>query len=421
MAPSSRASANSWRRWAMSKLERVQGEVAAGFEPVREAFAHSLAARDQLGAACCIHSHGRVVVDLWGGWQDRQRRRSWQRDTLLLVFSLTKGMTGLAAAVAVSRGLFRYEEPVATIWPEFAAMCPGFGKDRVTVGQLLSEQAGVAAIDLRLDALVMADQARLAGAIAVQKPNWTPGDHSGNHSYTLGWLASELIRRRDPKRRSLGRFFHDEIAAPLSADFWIGLPAEIDRDRLARIEGFNLLQVLLHIGPLPWRMVLGLLWPWSLPFRALNNPLLLHGPSQLDDERYRGIELGAIGGIGSARALATIYAEFASGGQRLGLASEVLQQLSAGHAPPRLGIYDQVLKADLAYSYGLEKPSANWEYAPSRSAFGTFAVGGSFAFADPEHQIGYAWVTNKLGLHKWDDPRELAVREAFFACIKKKG
>lgn len=396
-------------------VKPVKGHVAAGFEPVQRAFELVLAASPDMGAACAIHYNGECVVDLWGGVSDPARGALWDRDTLVLVYSLTKGMTGLACAVAVSRGLFDYDEPIGDVWPEFA----GGGKEAMTVGAVLSEQAGVAAIDLKLTAANMGDQAAIAAAIARQPPNWPPGEWAGNHSFTLGWLGGELIRRRDPAGRSLGRFFADEIAAPLGVDFFIGLPDDVERERIARIKGFTLFDLIVRHTDMPWSLVFGLMWPWSLAFRALNNPLLPSGPGALDAEAYRRIELGAVGGISNARAIAAIYQEFGGGGKRLGIRPEVIERLQAGYPPPRRGTIDRIFGVDLAYALGLEKPDAGWRFAPSSSAYGTFAVGGSFAFADPRDRVAYAWVTNRLGTHKRDDPRELAVRTAFYHCVGK--
>ena len=392
----------------------VRGSVAPGFEPVADAFCANFSVRGDHGCACAIHWQGEVVVDLWGGWKDQAGTARWNEDTLLLVYSLTKGMTGLAAAVAVSQGLFSYDQRVVEVWPEFGA----HGKAAVTIGELLSEQAGIAAIDLKLSLSNMGDQPAIAAAIASQRPNWTPGDWAGNHSYTLGWLACELIQRCDPAGRTLGQFFAEEIAGPLGAEFYIGLPKQVARDRLARINGFSFIDMFTKHTDMPWSMVFALIWPWSLSFRALNNPFLLRGPSQIDSEPYREIELGAIGGIGSARAMAAIYNEFATGGKKLGLRHELLETLAAGFAKPAHGMRDKVIGMEVYYSFGLEKPSADWNFAPSPSAFGTFAVGGSFAFADPDDQIAYAWVTNKLGLYKRNDPREQAVRDAFYSCLQ---
>ena len=391
----------------------VGGSVAPGFESVVDAFAASLARADALGAACVIHYRGETVVDLWGGPVAADSVEPWRSDELVLMYSVTKGLTGLTCAVAVSQGLFDYDEPVSAIWPEFAAV----GKGRITVGALLSEQAGLAALDAKLTREIMADQDQMAAILAAQQPNWTPGDWAGNHSYSLGWIACELIRRRDPQQRSLGQFFADEVAGPLGADIWIGLPESVDRTRLARIKGFGLLDLVFKHANMPWSLVLACFLPWSLPFRALNNPLFLHGAAALDTEEWRGIELGAIGGIGSARAVAACYAAFAGGGDALAVQPDVLARLCAGFPAPRRGRRDAVLHFDINYSYGLEKPGTDWRFVPSPTAFGSFAVGGSLAFADPEHRVGYAWLTNKLGLFGRDDPRELMVRRAFYQAI----
>ena len=388
------------------------GEVAPGYEAVRMAFGRNFTERGELGAACAAFHRGRKVVDLWGGTADLATATPWQKDTLVLVYSLTKGMTALACAVAVSKGLFAYDTPVALLWPEFAVR----GKESVSVRQLLSEQAGLAAVGIDLTLETMGDQDSIAAAMALQAPNWTPGERSGNHAYSLGWLASELIRRSDPQHRSLGRFFAEEVAGPLGAEFYIGLPASVPLSRLARIKGFKPWQMILHLGTMPPLMVLSLLWPWSLSSRALNNPKLARGPAELDQAVHWHIEDGGAGGIGSARALAAIYSEFATGGHTLGLTAQVLDALQAGPVTPRHGFRDMVLKTDLCYSLGLEKPGGDFDFDGSPQAFGTFALGGSFAFADPARQIGYAYVTNKLGFHKWADPREKTVRDSFIAC-----
>lgn len=157
----------------------IGGEVASGYEPVRHAFERNFSLRGELGAACAIFRAGRKVVDLWGGFQEERRTRPWQHDTLLLVYSLTKGMTALAAAVAVSKGLFDYDARVADLWPEFAAA----GKQAVTVRQLLSEQAGLSAIDVKLTLEDLGRHEMLAQALAAQPPNWPLGRFAGNHPY----------------------------------------------------------------------------------------------------------------------------------------------------------------------------------------------------------------------------------------------
>lgn len=392
----------------------VGGFVKPGFERVRDVFARHLNS-DTLGAACTIYHRGEPVVDLYGGWKDKLRTRPWTHDTIGLVFSVTKGLSAASCAVAAGNGLFSYDEPIGDVWPEFACK----GKEVLTVGQVLSEQAGVAALDMKLNRENMARHEVMARAVAQQEPNWVPGDYAGNHPYSLGWIACELIRRRDPQGRNLQQFFAEELAGPLGAEAFIGLPANFDHERIARIDGFNLFDLVVRHHNMPWSLVAGLFWPWSLAFRALNNPLLLGGPGELDQEGWWSIEDGGAGGMASSAALAAIYNVFAMGGSAYGISPQLMGQLETGVASPRLGLKDQVLKTQLRYSYGFEKPFPGWQFARTPAAFGTFALGGSLAFADPQDQVAYAWITNQLGTYKWNDPREKDVRDAFYSCLQE--
>lgn len=211
----------------------IHGEIAPGFEKVRTEFQRNFAARGEFGAACAVYLKGEKVVDLWGGYRDIKRRLPWERDTLVLVFSATKGMAAMTIAVAHSRGLLDFDKPVAHYWPEFAQN----GKEQITVRQLLSHQAGLSVIDRRLTPKVLKDLDQVAAILAAPRPAWEPGTRHGYHSATLGWYEGELIRCVDPRRRSLGQFFQEEIAQPLGIEFYIGLPARIPDSRLAIIDG----------------------------------------------------------------------------------------------------------------------------------------------------------------------------------------
>ncbi|HYE03619.1 MAG TPA: serine hydrolase domain-containing protein, partial [Phycisphaerales bacterium] len=248
----------------------IGGVVEPGFEAVRRVFLENFSARGEVGAACCVYWRGRAVVDLWGGWRDRARRAPWERDTLALVFSATKGMASAAMAVAHARGLFELDEPVARSWPDFAQG----GKARVTVRQLMDHQAGLAAVRTRLTPGLLADPESLGRALACERPCWDPGARHGYHGLTLGWYQSELLRRVDPRGRTLGRYFAEEVAAPLGAEFYIGLPGAIDPDRLAAIVPFRPWHLLLHMNTLPARAVLAALTPGSLTRRSFFNPRL---------------------------------------------------------------------------------------------------------------------------------------------------
>lgn len=390
----------------------IHGEVAPGFEEVREEFAKNFSRRGELGAACAIYHRGLKVVDLWGGYRDYKNRVPWERDTLVLVFSTTKGLASMTTALAHSRGLLDYDEKVAYYWPEFARQ----GKGNITVRQLLSHQAGLCAIDEPLDSEKLRDLDLVAAAIARQKPAWEPGTRHGYHGISLGWYQGELIRRVDPLHRSLGVFFQEEIVRPLEMEFYIGLPPEIPEKRLAVIEAYTPLQMVFHAGEMPWPLIKAYMNPKSLTARAFNNPRL-KSPGCLNSPQYRSVEMPAANGIGQVRSIARAYGVFATGGKELHIGKETMDRLAEPASPPSSGWHDEVLQMDTSYSLGFMKPNHYFKFGSGPGSFGTPGAGGSFAFADPERQVGYAYAMTRMGFHIVDDPREKALRDAFYRCI----
>ncbi len=283
--------------------------------------------------------------------------------------------------------------------------------------QLLNHRAGLCAVDEPLNPEVLSDLDRVAGILARQRPAWEPGKRQGYHYLTLGLCENELLRRVDPRGRSLGRFLREEIVAPLGEEFYVGLPPEVPASRVATIEAFHPLQMLLHVNTMPPGLVLGYLNPRSLTARTLGNPKL-RSPGDLDKPEYRRVELGAAGGIGTARAVAKAYGAFAAGGKDLGVRPETIAELSAPAPPPPAGSRDEVLKTDTSYSLGFFKPSAAFGFGTDEGAFGTPGAGGSFGLADPTAGVGFAYAPNRMGFHVWDDPRERALREALYACLQ---
>lgn len=176
----------------------ISGYASPGFEAVKEAFLENFERRGELGAACCVYHREEKVVDLWGGIRNKTTGEPWEENTLVIVYSSTKGMAGLAMALAHSRGLYDYDVTVSTYWPEFAQA----GKEKITVRQLLSHQAGLFALDQRLDVELIRDPDRLAAVLARQKPAWAPGQKQAYHGITLGFYESELLRRVDPAHRT---------------------------------------------------------------------------------------------------------------------------------------------------------------------------------------------------------------------------
>jgi CubicO group peptidase (beta-lactamase class C family) len=379
------------------------------------AFESNFAERKELGAAFAAYVDGKPVADLWGGFRDRARHEPWARDTMVGVFSSTKGMASLAVAVAHSRGLFDYDKPVASYWPEFATN----GKERITVRQLLSHQAGLTAIDAPMSLETARDLDALSAAIAPQRPAWEPGTRHGYHGITIGFYEGELIRRVDPRHRSLGHYFHDEVATPLGLSFYIGLPLTVPESRIAELQSFRPAAMLLHLNSLPIGMVLGVLNPRSLTSRSLN-VLHLKRPGDMFRPEYRAIEDGAGGGIGEARALARAYGDLASGAPILGLRPETLAALSAPATPPTRGVGDVILHTDTSFSLGFWKPSRAFQFgAPAGTAFGTPGLGGSFGFADPAVGLGFGYTPNRLGFRMWDDQRERAIRDVVYQCLDR--
>ena len=208
---------------AKAKDAQIDGFVKPGFEGVRDAFIENFDRRKEIGAACCIYHRGEPVVDLWGGIRNKETGEPWEKETMVLVFSATKGLAAMVMALAHSRGLLDYDERVCAYWPEFAQQ----GKDQITVRQLLAHQAALFAFDEPVDREVVADLDRLAEIMARQKPAWEPGARQAYHAISLGFYQGELLRRIDPEHRTLGQFFQEEIADPLDLNLYIRLPESI--------------------------------------------------------------------------------------------------------------------------------------------------------------------------------------------------
>jgi len=389
------------------------GWVAAGFEPVRHEFDSNFAERSELGGAVAAFVAGEKVVDLWGGVRDARDRAPWRENTLVLVYSTSKGLAAMTLALAHSRGLLDYDERVAAYWPEFAE----HGKGEVTVRQLLGHEAGLPVIDEPLDPELLRDFDRLAEVIARQKPVWPPGERHGYHGVSLGWYMGELVRRVDPDGRSLGRVFAEDVAAPLGGlDMYFGVPSSMPRERLARIERPNALQLAAGVRDMPPRLALTMANPLSLSAKTFANPRL-RGFAGLDRREYRELEFPAAGGVGTARGIAHAYAAVVGLDPALGLERATLTELTRFPAPPTRGWHDEVLKVDTAFSLGYARPLGPFRFGSSERAFGHPGAGGSFAFADPDRNVSFAYVTNRLGFHLNDDPREKALRDAVYSCL----
>ena len=390
----------------MDARQEVHGQHSPGFEGVRAAFGENFEQRHELGGAVCAYYQGQKVVDLWGGVRNKLTGEPWQDDTMVLVYSATKGLAAMTLAIAHSRGWLDYDERVCAYWPAFAQ----HGKEQITVRQLLAHQAGLYALDEPVTRDLVADLNRLAIVLARQKPAWEPGMRQGYHAITLGFYESQLLRRIDPQHRSLGQFFQDEIATPLGLDLYIRLPEDVPNERLATLARPSPRNMLFGFSP---RFLLETLNPRSKIVRALRGSEL---PHDRDHVYARNLEVPSGGAVGTARGIACAYSAFATGGAALGLRPETLKELAAPAVRPIYGFFDVCMKGEAEFSLGFMKPNAVWKFG-SRAAYGFPGAGGAMGFADPDTGIGYGYVTSQMGTSLTGDPREVALRDAISGAV----
>jgi CubicO group peptidase (beta-lactamase class C family) len=364
---------------------------------VQTAFAANFDERGEVGAALCIYLDGVPVVDVWGGVADERTGRPWDRDTIVGVFSSTKGVTAVGANLAIERGLLDPAAPVAAYWPEFAAN----GKESITVGEVLSHRAGLPLVEgvFTLDEALSWDP--IVEALAAGAPVWEPGTQHGYHMRTFGWLVGELLRRTTG--RSPGTFLREEVLAPLDADFWIGLP-ESEEPRVAALVPPN---------PSPKASLAGL-GDSLLIARVFSNPSGLFDYDEMWNTRALHVaELPSSNGIGSARALARVYASCVGeglDGRRILTDSTV----KAATAIRSQGT-DAVLMVETCFGLGFML-GQSFGAANPPTAFGHAGAGGSLAFADPVSRLAFAYVMNDLRFDPTGDPRsEMLVRAAVAA------
>lgn len=385
----------------------VFGQVAPGFEDVRVEFERNFARRGEIGAAVAAYWRGQKVVDLWGGRRDPKGAAPWAEDTMVVPMSSTKGLSAMTLAVANARGWLDYEAPVARYWPEFAQN----GKEAITVRQLLGHEAGLVLLDEPLTIARMADLDDVARLLARQTPSWPPGTRHGYHTMSLGLYMQELIRHVDPARRTLGRFFQEEIAAPLGLEFYIGLPRDIPDERLAKVKTLSMGRALLGLRKAPLALIVKALRPGSMILRSLLIPNL-----DWNDRRSLEVELPAGNGVGTARAMARAYSAFAEGGAELGITPETMARITA--QPDVAHPMDEVLGVQTCFALGFLRPGPGYAFGSSPRVFGAPGAGGSFAFADPDARLGFAYVMNRLDAYLFDDPREKSLRDAVYRALR---
>ncbi|HET7119899.1 MAG TPA: serine hydrolase domain-containing protein [Solirubrobacterales bacterium] len=369
--------------------------IAPGFEPVAEEFRRNFAERDELGAAFAVVREGRTLLDLWGGNADARDGRPWERDTLQVIFSGTKGLVAICLLMLIDRGQLDLDSPVCEYWPEFAAA----GKEGVTVRQVVSHSAGLPAIAEKLTVDDLPDDRRMAALLAAQPQFEDPRAFQTYHGLTYGWLCGELVRRIDG--RSIGRFFAEEIAAPLGLELWIGLPPELE-PRVTRIEIGRSWEELDLVDPEAGEDALReAIW---------GNPKILVPDSfPWNSTAFHAAEIPGAGGIGTARSVAKLYDSLGR------LVSAETLALGTTEIVSRR---DALLDDEESWAVGFMLQTELAQLGPPGDAFGHSGAGGSEHGRWPSQRLGFSYAMNRMQYDEAGDPRSRALLAALHACAE---
>jgi CubicO group peptidase (beta-lactamase class C family) len=384
----------------------IEGTCDAAFAPVKEAFVENFRSRGDIGAAVCVVAGDRMVVDLWGG--EAVPGQPWQEDTIVNVWSSTKGVVALAAHMLVDRGLLDLDAPVASYWPEFAAA----GKEDLPVRYLLNHRAGLSGARDPITIEDLPDWPKVTGILAATEPWWEPGTRSGYHALTFGYLVGEVVRR--VSGRTVGQFIAEEIAAPLGADIHIGLDdAAIERCAA------------LSMDPPPADSANAAMFAQLDPaaLAALMNPPMAapFAAGIACTDAWRRAEIPAANGHATARGLATMYAALAKGGSHDGvrlLSREAVDRAREGQGATVdlvLGVGAGGLATEWALGYILS--GEHGLLGPNPHAFGHGGYGGSVGMADPDAHVALGYVMNHMGNNLVGDPRQVALFTALSQCL----
>ncbi len=382
----------------------AQGSVAPGYERVAAAFERNFAEQGEIGAAFAAYVDGKPVLDLWGGTADRRNGAAWNEDTLVGIFSGSKGITAICMLLLLERGQLELDAPVCRYWPEFAAE----GKEGIRVRDVLCHEAGMPGLLTAVSIEEATDERRMAALLAVQPPIAAPGDGPRYHAVTFGWLCGELLRRVDG--RSLGRFLQEEIAEPLRLDVWIGLPDRCE-PRVAYLErddSFTRDQQELVVDreqdEVSWSI-------WSNP------PRFAEGELAGNQRIWHAAEVPATNGIVAARSLARLYGCLARGGEIDGVRLLRAHTIESARRCLARGVdpYDE--DELLAFGTGFALQTEQMAFGPAEDAFGHGGAGGSMHGAWPSLRTGFSYAPNLMKSFTDLDPRSQALLDALHEAV----
>ena len=379
---------------------QIQGECNSRFSAVKETFTENFRKRGEVGAAVSVYLGGEPVVDIWAGYADADRNRPWQRDTIATVASTTKGMTAICAHILIERGLLDLDRTVAHYWPEFAQA----GKADIPVRWLLSHRAGLPGVKQDMPPESLYDWERYTAALAETEPWWEPGTRHGYHALTFGYLVGEVIRRISGK--SVGQFFRSEVAEPLNADFYIGVPER---------EDYRVAEIIPDPDPFPGGAP-PQIDPASMFGRAFLNPPRI--PKVMNTRPWRAAEIPSSNGNTTAWGLARIYGMLAMGGIVDGIRILKPETIADAIVEQSSGL-EAVMEMPMRFGLGFILTQDIRPYGPNPRAFGHSGMGGSVGFADPDAGIGFGYVMNQFKTNTPDTPdnRWYALVMAVYASI----
>lgn len=397
----------------MSQDFKIGGYCDERFADVRRIFAENLVQSAEGGAGFSVYWQGNLVVNLWGGMRDRSQTLPWQQDTLVNVFSATKGITALCAHRLIEQGVLDLDSPVGRYWPEFAMQ----GKQDISVRMILNHRSGLSAFKEDVPPEAIYDWDDMVSALERETPWWIPGTKQGYQAFTFGWLIGELISRVSGK--SIGQYFRDEIAEPLGLDLHIGLKP----DQLARVADVAMLgrpgnaqQEGDEQPPRP-DLIADKGRTDDIAIKAFMNPPTL--ATGTNSSAWRLSEIPSANGHGTALALASIYGGLANGGSIDGVRLLREDTIKNCYTESSSDI-DAVLLVPMRFSLGfmLSNPQAKqMNLGRGENAFGHTGAGGSVGFADPQFGLGFGYVTNRLGARAWIDPRAKALVDAAYTAV----
>ncbi len=380
----------------MTKLEKINGFCDEKFNSVKDVFKKSFEEDLEVGASFAVTINGNYVVDIWGGYADAAKSQPWERDTIVNVYSTTKFMAAVCVHMLVDRGLLNYDDPVAKYWPEFAQG----GKENLPVRYLLSHTAGLAGFDKKIRAKTLFDWDQIVNLLSAQKPWWEPGTKSGYHILSFGYLLGELVRHITGK--SIGTFFKEEVALPLNADFYIGLPEQLD-PRVAEL-----------IPPQLNLAELATMEPGSISMRAIGNPILSIPLTKTRE--WRAAEIPSANGHGNARSVAKVAAALACGGE-LNNIHLVSPNIISQSIEEQSYNKDLVINIPVRFGLGWGINSKEMPISPNKNAFFWAGYGGSIVIVDLDAKMSISYVMNKMVATLSGDPRSERLINAVYNSL----